>query len=328
MLQFITKGDNVKIKVLVWVIIFFSTILSSSKENGREVAVTFDDLPINSKAYKDTTSRKKVCLRLIEAITTNKVPAIGFVNENKLYHGEILDQGRVEILRNWLDAGLDLGNHTYSHLNLHKTPLEDFKKDVIKGEKITKKLLIERNKRLQYFRHPYLYTGRTLKVKYNLEEFLKNRGYTIAPVSIDNSEWIFASAYEKTFLKSDSLLQQRIAEAYLVYMEKVFQFYEKQSRDLFGYEIKQILLLHSNLLNADYFVKLVQMTKKRGYRFISLEEALKDKAYLSKDTYTGPAGITWVHRYALTQGKEKAFFMGEPPVPAFVKKEAGIGSYK
>ena len=48
----------------------------------------------------------------------------------------------------------------------------------------------------------------------------------------------------------------------------------------------------ANALNADYFDKLAQMIEKRGYKFISLDEALKDKAYTSPDAYAGPAGIT------------------------------------
>lgn len=64
--------------------------------------------------------------------------------------------------------------------------------------------------------------------------------------------------------------------------------------------------------------------KKRGYQFISLDEALKDKAYTSPDTYAGPGGITWVHRWAVTAGKDDDFFRGEPRTPAFVMKEAGV----
>jgi hypothetical protein len=61
------------------------------------------------------------------------------------------------------------------------------------------------------------------------------------------------------------------------------------------------------------------MYLRRGYAFISLQEALEDPAYASPDTYTGPAGITWLHRWALTQGKRGAFFAGEPTVADWVE---------
>ena len=54
---------------------------------------------------------------------------------------------------------------------------------------------------------------------------------------------------------------------------------------LIGYEPKQILLLHGNQLEADHIGDLIELMKKRGYRFITLEDALSDKAYSQPDTY-------------------------------------------
>jgi hypothetical protein len=66
--------------------------------------------------------------------------------------------------------------------------------------------------------------------------------------------------------------------------------------------------------------------QKRGYRFISLQDALTDKAYASPDTFTGPAGISWLDRWALTRGVPKDFFRGEPRTPAFIMKLAEVQS--
>ncbi|MEK7726762.1 MAG: hypothetical protein AAB354_00045, partial [candidate division KSB1 bacterium] len=154
--------------------------------------------------------------------------------------------------------------------------------------------------------------------------FLAEHGYAVAPVTIDNSEWIFAHAYVRASERGDAELQRRVGEAYVPYMERKFEFYEKQSRDLFGREIKQTLLVHANLLNADYFDALAAMLVNRGYAFITLEEALRDEAYHSQDTYVGPAGISWLQRWAMTLGKGKDFFAGEPRAPEFVVKAAGL----
>jgi len=107
-------------------------------------------------------------------------------------------------------------------------------------------------------------------------------------------------------------------------MEQQLDYYEKQSRDLLGYEMRQVLLLHANALNADWFDGLAKMMKPRGYRFIPIKRALEDKAYSSIDTYTGPGGISWLHRWALTQGRKREFFQGEPATPAFVMQQAGV----
>lgn len=291
----------------------------------RAVAVTFDDLPVNSLRH-DLASQATITRKLLHAIKSNQVPAIGFVNENKLLTNGQRDAGRVAFLRMWLDANLELGNHTFSHPDLHRTPLDTFKQDVIRGEEVTSMLLKARGRTLRYFRHPFLHAGNTIETKRSFEKFLSERGYLIAPVTIDNSEWIFAGAYEKALVRGDKQMARRIAEAYIPYMEKKFAYFEQQSMALFGYEMKQILLLHANALNADYFDKLARMIKKRGYEFVSLDEALTDKAYTSPDTYAGPGGITWIHRWAISAGKGGDFFRGEPLTPAFVMKEARVNA--
>ena len=289
----------------------------------RAVAVTFDDLPLtrmNPKTWRQTTAK------LLASITAQRVPAIGFVNEAKLYEHEQLDTARVALLQMWLEAGLELGNHSFSHPDLHRIELAAYKKDILRGEEITKQLLAARRMQPRYFRHPYLHTGTSLAVKRMVEDFLREHDYAVAPVTIDNSEWIFAHAYVLADERGDTELQRRVGEAYVPYMERKFEFYEQQSRALFGREIRQTLLLHANLLNADYFAALATSLIKRGYAFITLEEALRDEAYGSPDTYIGPAGLSWLQRWAMTAGKEKTFFAGEPRAPEFVVKAAGLTS--
>ncbi len=49
-----------------------------------------------------------------------------------------------------------------------------------------------------------------------------------------------------------------------------------------------------------------------------IEEALRDPAFSLPDTYVGPAGITWLHRWAMTRGVPKSAFAGEPEPGAFL----------
>jgi peptidoglycan/xylan/chitin deacetylase (PgdA/CDA1 family) len=313
--------------VMILLLASFSTVSIDAQRSAdrarRTVAVTFDDLPVIS-SRRDLATQTTITRKLLHAIKSHQVPAVGFVNENKLLTNGRRDERRVAFLQMWLDANLELGNHTYSHPDLHRIPLDAFKEDVIRGEEVTRRLLKARGRELRYFRHPFLHAGNNIETKRKFEEFLAARGYRIAPVTIDNSEWIFAGAYEKALVRGDKQMAKRIAEAYIPYMEEKFAYFEQQSMALFGYEMKQVLLLHANALNADYFDRLAGMIKKRGYEFISLDESLTDKAYTSPDTYAGPGGITWIHRWAITAGKDHDFFQREPRTPDFVMKEAGV----
>lgn len=84
--------------------------------------------------------------------------------------------------------------------------------------------------------------------------------------------------------------------------------------------------MHANSINADHFDELLAELKKRGYKFITLEKALKDPAYSSPDTFIGGGGISWLDRWALTRGVPGGFFAREPRTPEFVMKLAGVNS--
>src|SRR6266550_7554494 len=290
-----------------------------------EVAITFDDLPVISTLHDDK-SLAEITNKLLTTFKQSKAPIIGFVNETKLYSNNQLDPARVALLKAWLDAGLELGNHSYSHHSLNSTPLADFEADVLRGETLTRGLMAQRQQQLRYFRHPFLHTGRSVETRDQFVSFLHSHGYTVAPVTIDNSDWIFARAYDNARDANDRPAMKQVADAYVPYMEATFAYFEKQSVKLFGREIKQVLLMHANAINADHFKDIVAMLQRRGYKFITLENALSDKAYASTDTYTGPGGISWLDRWAITRNEPATFFAGEPRTPEFIMKLAGVQS--
>ncbi|MEP6705734.1 MAG: polysaccharide deacetylase family protein [Acidobacteriota bacterium] len=305
-------------KKFTFLILFLLVTQSFSQAPQRKIAITIDDLPVVS-TRGDLQNRQQITKKLLSHIRKARIPAIGFVNENKLYAGDQRDERQVDLLRMWIKAGLELGNHTYSHRSLNTIPLAEYQADVLKGEAITRELLGARDRSLRYFRHPFLQTGRTLEVKAQFDKFLKDHGYTIAPISFDNADYIFSRAYDNAFDKNDMRLMKRVGEAYVPYMEMKLEYWERQSMKLFGREISQTLLIHANFINSDYLDDLAAMFKRRGYKFVTLEEALKDDAYRLPDTYVGPAGISWLHRWAREKGKE---YIGpdEPKVPEFVLK--------
>lgn len=289
--------------------------LMPSQPSGpkRQVSVTIDDLPWVSAVPIDHQAVAKQTRVLLSSLVAHKIPAIGFVNEQKLASNGSVDPRRVRLLQYWLDVGMELGNHTFAHLDLHTTPLDEFQQDVVRGEAVTSKLLAASGKRLRYFRHPMLHTGRTLETKRGLETFLAARGYRVAPITIDNYDYVFARAYDRATSKEKA----RILIEYLRYMEAVTEYYEQQSQVIVGRQVRHTLLLHANALNANALSYLAMMFQRRGYEFISLDQALEDPAYKLEDTYTGPAGMTWLHRWAITQGK-KGIFAGEPVVPDWI----------
>ena len=294
----------------------------ASRPVARRVAVTVDDLPTVSRNFRTAADHARITRRLVSALRAHLVPAIGFVNEGKFHHDGVVDSAEVGLLRQWTRAGLELGNHTYSHLDLHTAPLANYLDDIVRGDEVTRALMAEVGRAPRFFRHPFLHTGRSLGDRATVDSLLSARGYRVASVTIDNSDYIFAAAYDDALGRRDSVEARRIGDAYVDYMDRVFAYYEAQSIAIAGHDIPQVLLIHASLLNADRFDALARMIERRGYTFVSLDEALADTVYRSADTYVGPAGITWLHRWALTRGLRGAVFAGEPEVPADIAAAA------
>ena len=255
---------------------------------------------------------------LVHTLTSEGVPAIGYVNEGKLYKEGMLDSFQVKLLQHWLMNGLDVGNHTFSHKNYHKTTYEAYTADILAGEVITRDLVKTYGKELKFFRHPYLRMGLRAGHADSLRNFLDAQGYQQAPVSIDNEDYLFALAYSRAMKKGDRKLMTRIGKDYVQYMKEKASYFDRQAMVLFGRQINHILLLHANSLNADYLDELIAMYRESGFEFISQEEALKDPVYQERITRFGDWGISWIDQVALSKGRGASFFEDDPKTPAYI----------
>lgn len=279
----------------------------------RAIALTFDDLPAAAIPANERCDEKAIArwnMKLLDTLKRHRAPALGLTN------GRPCLQNIASVLNLWLDAGHDLGNHTFSHPDLNTIPLTQYEGDIIRGETPLRELLRRRGKRLTYFRHPFLHTGTARATRDALDLFLRHHDYVVAPVTFDSQEWVFAAAYARALEKRDAALARRLADAYVPFMEQIADFYEKRSVVVVGREFPQILLLHMNALNADRLDALLAMLERRGYRFIAVDEALRDPAYALPDGYVGPKGFSWIERWAAGKGMP---MMVEPREPSWVR---------
>lgn len=271
-------------------VMFFTSIVYAG-----EIAITFDDLP----GQQDDSAETQLVIneRILQALKKFNAPAVGFVNEGKLYsHGQTKE--KIDVLKLWVDDGYPLGNHTYSHKSLSNMKVEEFQSDVIKGAKVSKKIMADANMHYCYFRYPYLHTGTIKAMRSMFELFLKNEGYIIAPVTIDTDDWKF----NQQLLKNPQD-KERIISRYLSHTKTKMFFYEVASEKIFGRNIRHIWLLHVNLINSYAMEDLLKIVDGFGYKFVTLDSALEDKAYHDPDIYYEPFGVSWLYRWDYTRGK-------------------------
>lgn len=268
---------------------------SAKPGTGRAVAITIDDLPRGGDGGpRDLPAVRDMTQRLLRVFRDQRIPVIGFFNEGRPV--EFDANGQREILELWLDAGAELGNHSYSHPDFNRVPLDQYTADILRGEPLLRAALTARNRTLRYYRHPYLHTGQTQEQKRGLQEFLESHGYRVAPVTLDNADYIYAALYTRPEYR------ERVRQEYLPYLESVVAFFEERSIEVVGREFPQILLIHASELNADLMPDLLAMFRRRGYTFVPLEQALADAAYKLPEAYAGRGGFSWIHRWSITRG--------------------------
>ena len=233
----------------------------------REIAITIDDLPLVASKMNNPANQQRSTERfakIIQAFTDNKVPATGFVIAGAI------EKGQWSFLEDFRNAGLELGNHTYSHHSLNQIGADKYIADIDRADKVIAPLMTEP----KYFRYPYLAEGNKVS-RPKVLEYLTEHSYTVASVTIDSKDYEFnEQLYRIPYRQREKNINQ-VKKRYLAYIWNATLKAEKKAK---GQPVKQILLIHANLLNSYVLGDVLQMYKQNGYTFITLTEALKNPA--------------------------------------------------
>ena len=275
------------------------------------IALTFDDLPLYGR-WMPASEGAVVTTALLAGLRRHHDVATGFVNEIQLSGSD--RSARVAMLGAWLHAGMGLGNHTYSHLSLTATPVDAYIADVEKGALVTGALLAARGQREHWFRFPFLETGATADAKRTFADWLDAHGYRIAPVTMENSDWQFATAYDDALARADTTEAERIRRSYLDYTARIVPWYRMAARQLLGREPAFVFLLHASRLNAASIDDLAALLSHNDLHVVSLDHAMRDPAYQITDNYVGRDGIEWLERWSITLHRDLPF-AAMPAVP-------------
>lgn len=303
------------------IFILFITVCRSVSGQEKKVCLTIDDLPVVIyDGQRSGVGAETLTSDIVDFLTVRKIPAVGFVNEKKLIREGNIDPAAVELLEYWLQNRLELANHTFRHLNYHRTDFDTFALDILNGEKISRPLSRRYDMPYRYFRFPFLNIGKTKEEADTMRQFLRLHAYIEAPVTIDNSDYIFAELYEKALAEKDTAEMRRIGSAYLRLTADRIDYSEKLSEMLFHRQISQVFLIHMNRLNADYLEDLYTLLRERSYAFVTLEQALTDDAYSQPVTRYGDWGISWLERWAMSQNTGKELMRAVPEAETYLEE--------
>jgi peptidoglycan-N-acetylglucosamine deacetylase len=248
-------------------------LLSMAPARAQQIAITFDDLPAHGPLPPGET-RTEVASQVIHALRRAHVPPVyGFVN------GQIVQQqpDTGAVLAAWRGAGFWLGNHTWSHMDLARQSVPQFGDDVTKNEPLLKLQMDGHD--WHWLRFPYLSEGDTDQKKMGIRVFLAEHGYKIAGVTMSFADYEWNEPYARCSAKHEGGAISRLEHTYLKAAQEDIRYTRELSKTLYQRDIAYVLLMHLGAFDARMLPRLLDLYQRRGFTFISLEEAEKDPFY-------------------------------------------------
>lgn len=273
--------------------IFMINFFHINVSNAMEVAITVDDLPGGEQPK--VISRLAVSEKMLKVFEKHHINNVyGMMNGTK-----ITNKQDWELLQNWVTQGNLLGNHTFSHMDLSKSTMEEFITDIKRNE--TPLLKLMGNKNYKYFRFPYLAEGNTQNKRDRVRQFLDKNDYKIAPVTVDFFDYEWNDPYIRCLNKNDKVSIKSLKESYIEQSLNALTIAHELSMMLFNRDIKNILLIHINGLSASALDELLTAYEKQNVKFITLPNALSDPVYKINPNIVADRSYTFLNQVRLSR---------------------------
>jgi peptidoglycan-N-acetylglucosamine deacetylase len=268
------------LRTAIAVLVAFFALLPAQ---AQQIAFTWDDLPAHGPLPPGET-RVEIGRKLISAMKAEHLPPVyGFMNGAFLEH----EPAAAPMLTEWRAAGFQLGNHTWSHMNLNTSALADWEADLEKNEPMLEKYAQGGDWR--WLRFPFLAEGDTPEKHAEMREFLAARGYKIADVTMSFGDYMWNEPYARCAAKNDTAAIAQLETSYLDAAAADADFRRAMAKALFGHDIPYVLLMHVGAFDARMLPRLLKLYREKGFTFVTLQDAEKDPFYRVDVDLSSPA---------------------------------------
>lgn len=237
------------------------------------VTLTFDDLPAAGDLLPGTTRTETITQLAKELRASHLEGTYGFVTATDLQG----DPDTQEALRAWVRAGMNIGNHTWSHPSLTSDSATAFEHDIAEDEPALRRYDGRRN--WHWFRFPYLEEGDTVAKREAVRGWLEAHGYHIAEVTLNFEDDEWDDAYDRCVEKHETADIPWLKQSYMANAAEFVRTGREEEQIAFGHEIPNVLLLHATTFTTMMLPDLIAQLRAEGFRFESLPRVERNPAY-------------------------------------------------
>ena len=259
--------------------LLFTLLAAVPAAAEKRIALTFDDVPRAAGAFLTPDQRTRM---LIDALRRAGVEqAAFFVTTCNLErpHGA----GGEARIAAYVAAGHVIGNHSHSHLWLHRTPTEDYVADLDRAAQ----WLTGRAGYRPWYRFPFLDEGRQDLAKRDaVRAALRARGLANAYVTVDTYDWYLENLARDAVQRGRTLDRDALRDLYVESLVELAEFNEQRAVETLGRSPAHVLLLHETDVAALFVADLVAALRERGWKIVTADEAYRDPiAQIEPDTH-------------------------------------------
>jgi peptidoglycan-N-acetylglucosamine deacetylase len=248
-------------------------LLNVTVSAAQKVAITFDDLPLNGDLPPGVT-RVQIARDTLAVLKARHAPvAYGFINAKKLEG----NPDAAEALKLWA-AAEPFGNHTYGHMDLNANPAEAFEGEIEENEPALE-LLAGKDGNWHWLRYPFLREGESVEKRRAVRAYLQAHGYRLAQVTLDWEDYLWNSAYARCVAKNDAQSLAWLKSSYLSIESSYLDLGRDLAQLVYGHDINHVLLLHLGAFSSAILPDALDLMQKKGFAFVTLEEAEGDPVY-------------------------------------------------
>ena len=238
-----------------------------------KLAITVDDLPLHGP-LPARTDELEVAKQMIAALKAAGAKDVyGFFNGN----WTVRQPRTAAVLSAWRGAGFPLANHGWSHRSVDEATAAEYEQEIARNEPLLERLGSRTDWR--WFRYPYLHEGQNVAKRDAVRSILARRGYRIASVTMDFSDWQWAAPYARCRDSGDEASIAQLEALYLAAARENAHFSRALSQGVYGRDIPYVLLVHVGAFSARMMPRLLALYREMGFQFVSLPQAEADPAY-------------------------------------------------
>ncbi|MEE9385061.1 MAG: polysaccharide deacetylase family protein [Nannocystaceae bacterium] len=248
------------------------------------IALTADDAPSIQGTASGPVADAGRMDRIRDILQRRGIPhCVAFVIGETALHNE-------GPLRRWLEAGYELGNHTYRHLAASGSTTTEFMADVESCDRVLQDLGVPNNSR-RWFRFPYLDRGPDRAGRRAIVDGLESLGYVVAHASADLHDHCYEGPLERARCSDDTARARAIDARYQAAALASLVQARQLTLGAFGGSITHSTYFHFGEASCRSLPQILNCLETMGVQWSRLDAAHDQVSYRAFDRDLGRSGL-------------------------------------